>query len=300
MRGAIEIEEFFKGGKKSRESVKKSLRRAFSYGYRIGHVLNSNLDDSIKEIAKEMVAKDMLDFYPRYEQLKRVIRICSPYPTIAWKKLIRKELKNWYPEDLSKCIEDEDVDMWIREIAANRILFKEKELKLSIGFYTPIFERFPLLRKKAWKRLLERGLRSEELIKIIDLRILSISEEAQRLLEDRRKKGLQGIIVGKGKARGKARFIAGIKNLEKVKEGEIVLCEQLTPELVAPLLLSKIAGVVAEIPGKLAHAVLILREVEIPCVGDIYPLKRLIKEGELIEIDATGRFGEEKGIVRVL
>lgn len=111
-----------------------------------------------------------------------------------------------------------------------------------------------------------------------------------------RKNGyLKGQVTYKGrdkKLKGKVKIILNDKELKKIKKGEIVTCEMTTPKF-SPFL-SRIKAILTNDGGILCHAAIISREFKIPCIIGTKIATKVLKDGDLVEVDAN------KGIVRIL
>jgi pyruvate,water dikinase len=58
--------------------------------------------------------------------------------------------------------------------------------------------------------------------------------------------------------------------------------------------LRKAAAVVTDVGGMLSHAVITARELDIPCIVDTKNGSKVLKDGDVVEVDAG------KGIVTIL
>lgn len=88
---------------------------------------------------------------------------------------------------------------------------------------------------------------------------------------------------GKGIIRGKVRIINSINDYKKVKKGEIILTENLSPDLV--VLFPIIGGIVSERGGLLSHAVIVAKERNIPILAQVKNVCSSFKNGDEIEVD---------------
>lgn len=95
---------------------------------------------------------------------------------------------------------------------------------------------------------------------------------------------LAGEAISPGVVRGKAKVLASPyeKPLEK---GEILVTRATEPAW-TPVFMNA-AGVVLEVGGQLQHGAIIAREYNLPCVSGIHDVTRLIKDGDLLEVDGT-------------
>lgn len=105
-------------------------------------------------------------------------------------------------------------------------------------------------------------------------------------------KELRGNIAFIGKAVGSAKIVMGVDHLKKVKKGDILVSFSTNPQMVPVM---KIVGaIVTEQGGITSHAAIISRELHIPCLVGVKDATRVLKDGDVVEVDAF------KGIVRKL
>lgn len=104
---------------------------------------------------------------------------------------------------------------------------------------------------------------------------------------------IRGLTASRGRVRGTARVILhpeiGPLN---IAEGDILVCVEPTPEMI-PLLV-RAAGLVADRGGVLSHAAIVCRELSIPCVVGTYNATEVVRDGQVIELDA------DSGVVKAL
>lgn len=103
---------------------------------------------------------------------------------------------------------------------------------------------------------------------------------------------LRGRAANRGYGRGKAKIILGGKDFHKLKKGDILVVTNTSPDFVP--ILGKSAAIVAEEGGITTHVSVISRELNIPCVVGIPHITQIIKDGDLVEVDA------DRGIVRII
>ena len=102
-----------------------------------------------------------------------------------------------------------------------------------------------------------------------------------------RPRQLRGQPAGKGIAKGYARVIKNASDLTNVKQGEILVCDAIDPNMTFVIPLVK--GIVERRGGMLIHGAIIAREYGLPCVTGIPKATLFIKTGDLITVD--GYFG---------
>ncbi|MDO8566192.1 MAG: PEP-utilizing enzyme [Candidatus Moranbacteria bacterium] len=102
----------------------------------------------------------------------------------------------------------------------------------------------------------------------------------------------KGTPASSGKVSAKVRIVLGSNDFEKFKRGEVLVTQMTRP---AFLPLMKIAAaIVTDEGGLTCHAAIIARELHIPCIVGTKIATQVLKDGDLVEVDA------EKGFVRIL
>lgn len=105
-------------------------------------------------------------------------------------------------------------------------------------------------------------------------------------------KELKGIVVSKGKARGEVKILYSPKNLNKMEKGDILVAPMTSPDFIVAM--RKAAAVITDEGGMTCHAAIVSRELKIPCIVATRIATKVLKDGDLVEVDA------EKGIVKIL
>lgn len=103
---------------------------------------------------------------------------------------------------------------------------------------------------------------------------------------------LFGAVAYPGKARGMVKIVETVDDIHKMKKGDILLSETTYPALVPAM---KLAGaIVTNVGGLTCHAAIVSRELKIPCVVGTKIATQILKDGDLVEVDAN------KGIIKIL
>lgn len=114
--------------------------------------------------------------------------------------------------------------------------------------------------------------------------------EKYKLLEES-EKIVEGIAIGRKISTGYVHIIEDVKNIEKFKEGEILVTKQTDPDW-EPIM--KIAsGIVTEQGGSTSHAAIVSRELDVACIVGAKNATKKLKDGEEVTIDCSS----SKGIV---
>jgi pyruvate,water dikinase len=99
---------------------------------------------------------------------------------------------------------------------------------------------------------------------------------------------LQGEAASPGFASGSAILIKNATEINRVKEGQIMVISMTTPDFVPAM--KKVAGIITDKGGQTSHAAIVSRELGVSCVVGTKTATTTIKEGDIITIDgSTGR-----------
>ncbi|MEK6922033.1 MAG: PEP-utilizing enzyme, partial [Nanoarchaeota archaeon] len=182
-------------------------------------------------------------------------------------------------------------------------LFKKMQEKINlpkklIGFMFPDEIRESLRKQKATmnkKELEERRRLSILLVEKKKARYI-VGKEAEKMYEELQKSEtkqqseIKGQTAYPGKVQGTVCKVETYAELKKIKQGDI-LVTPMTSVTYVPYL-EKVAGIVTDEGGIICHAASIAREMKIPTVIGTKIATKILKDGDLVEVDA------EKGIVR--
>jgi len=103
---------------------------------------------------------------------------------------------------------------------------------------------------------------------------------------------IKGIIANKGYVKGYAKLVLLVSDLTKVKKGDIMVSITTHPDFVPAM--QRASAFVTDEGGMMSHAAIVSREMKKPCIVGCKSGTRLIKDGDLIEVDA------DKGIVKII
>ncbi len=103
---------------------------------------------------------------------------------------------------------------------------------------------------------------------------------------------VKGLPAAFGIAEGIARIVTGPEEFDRVKKGEIMVCIMTNPAWV--MVFTKIAAVVCDAGGALAHPAVVAREFGIPAVVGTTNATQRIKTGDRIRVNGS------TGIVDIL
>ena len=96
---------------------------------------------------------------------------------------------------------------------------------------------------------------------------------------------LTGLAASPGIASGKIKIVNNLSDLEKIKQGDILVTKMTNPDMVVSM--QKSAAIVTDDGGLTAHAAIVSREMGIPAVVGTKEATKKLKEGEIITVDGS-------------
>ncbi len=105
-------------------------------------------------------------------------------------------------------------------------------------------------------------------------------------------KELFGTCASPGKVRGVVKIVNLPEEMHKMKKGDIMVAHNTNPNLVPAM--KKAAALISEAGGLTCHTAIVARELKIPCVVGVPLADKVLKDGDLVEVDA------EQGVVKII
>ncbi|MFH1111667.1 MAG: PEP-utilizing enzyme [Patescibacteria group bacterium] len=103
---------------------------------------------------------------------------------------------------------------------------------------------------------------------------------------------IKGYVAQKGVIKGRVKIIETASDFSKMRKGNILVAQMTRPEYVPVIKLAR--AIVTDEGGLTCHAAIISREMKIPCVIGTQTATSVLKDGDIVEVNAN------KGIVRIL
>jgi pyruvate, water dikinase len=133
-----------------------------------------------------------------------------------------------------------------------------------------------------------------------ELKIISDNEaedffQSQNFKKEKIESGadtFKGNCASSGFAKGIVKIINKPEEMEKMEKGNIMVSHTTFPSLVPAM--KKAAAIVTEDGGITCHAAIVARELKTPCVTGIKIITKVLKDGDMVEVDAN------EGIVKIL
>ncbi|MEK6954624.1 MAG: PEP-utilizing enzyme [Candidatus Micrarchaeota archaeon] len=101
---------------------------------------------------------------------------------------------------------------------------------------------------------------------------------------------LRGMPACPGKANGKVKIINVMADMVKMEKGDILVSAATSPDLVPAM--KKAAAIITNEGGIMCHAAIVSRELNIPCIVGVKNANKILKDGDVVEVDAA------RGIIR--
>jgi pyruvate,water dikinase len=105
-------------------------------------------------------------------------------------------------------------------------------------------------------------------------------------------KEFKGFIASKGFVKGKAKIVLNREDFNKIKKGDILVASMTTPDMLP--LMKKASAFITDEGGITCHAAIVSREMKKPCIIGTKIATSVLKDGNLVEVDAN------KGIIKIL
>lgn len=96
---------------------------------------------------------------------------------------------------------------------------------------------------------------------------------------------LQGDCASPGRVRGQAKVINAPAEMVKMNVGDVLVSIATTPDLVPAI--KKASAIVTDVGGITCHAAIISRELGIPCVVGTRIATKVVKDGTVLDVNAT-------------
>jgi phosphohistidine swiveling domain-containing protein len=105
-------------------------------------------------------------------------------------------------------------------------------------------------------------------------------------------KELKGSVAYRGVLSGKVKIVMTAYEIEKVQEGDILVAPTTAPSYIIGM--NKASAFITDEGGITSHAAIVAREMKKPCIIGTKIATKVLKDGDLVEVDAN------QGVVRIL
>ncbi|MBW2966507.1 hypothetical protein KY342_05370, partial [Candidatus Woesearchaeota archaeon] len=236
-----------------------------------------SLDIKQKILVKEL--KLPFDLVILFEALKDIAIMQDEKKAITTKS--HYYLQNFYKElaaraktdylDFYFLLNEEIKDILLNSKDMKEIVKERKKLSISIV--------------KSGKEKILHGNEAKKYAK--KNKILLPSEEIEEEVNE-----FKGVTGSQGYAVGEVRIIEKPGEMSKFKQGEILVTTMTTPDFVP--IMNKAKAIITNEGGITCHAAIVSRELGIPCVIGTNIATRVLKDGDIVEVNA------DEGIVKLI
>ncbi|MDO8626941.1 MAG: PEP-utilizing enzyme [Candidatus Diapherotrites archaeon] len=227
------------------------------------------------------------------------------------RKKYLSELK--FDEKHKKLLQIAENLVWLKDYRKNQILFafyavenllKEISKKFNISlnqlrFVTPFDAKKYLLSNFSSEEL---NTRYSACVYLFDKgkNIFYVGEEAKKFHKSIKPKEefdlcaneLRGSSAVPGKVKGRIKLIILPEDMYKMNKGDILVAHATNPDVVPAM--KKASAIIADVGGLTCHAAIVSREMGIPCIVGTKYATKILKDNDLVEVDATN------GIIKIL
>lgn len=102
---------------------------------------------------------------------------------------------------------------------------------------------------------------------------------------------VNGMIAYRGVAKGTVKIVRMVSELDKVKEGDILVTQMTFPAFLPAM--NRAAAFVTDEGGITCHAAIVAREMKKPCIIGTKNATKVFKDGDTIEVDANKGFARK-------
>lgn len=97
---------------------------------------------------------------------------------------------------------------------------------------------------------------------------------------------LRGLPASLGRAKGKCRIVLSSNPgaISLIREGDVLVTDTTNPDMTP--IMRKVSAIVTDLGGVTSHAAIVCRELKIPCIVGTRKATSLLKEGQILEVDA--------------
>lgn len=133
---------------------------------------------------------------------------------------------------------------------------------------------------------------------ISGVKVVSLIKRFNNYFFNKNIKVFKGVVANKGIRKGHVKIINVIfsdkilAEIKKVQKGDVLVAQTTGPEIITAC--RKAGAIVTDEGGLTSHAAIVSRELGIPCVVGTKIASKVLKDGDLVEVDAN------KGVVKIL
>jgi len=197
-----------------------------------------------------------------------------------------------YVEKYSDKIDDTFIKFLVKKFPKNKNLSYNVSISETIKCADGLLSKIKILeiknRRKGWGLFNGKLYLKNDLMKELKRKKVFFEKEDISL----KTSSIHGMSACKGWARGNAQLILFKKKIFDFKKGKILVAAMTSPDFLPAIKKSK--AIITDEGGVTCHAAIVSRELHIPCIIGTRIATKIIKDGDLVELDAN------KGVVKIL
>ncbi|MBI2129527.1 hypothetical protein HYU07_04775 [Candidatus Woesearchaeota archaeon] len=116
--------------------------------------------------------------------------------------------------------------------------------------------------------------------------------EKRNELKDKNIKEIKGIAVSRGIYKGRVKAIKDLNKLDQANKGDVLVTIMTRPQF--NVCLKNVGAIITDDGGMLCHAAILAREFNIPAVVGTKIATKVLKNGDLVEVDAN------HGVIKII
>lgn len=276
---------FIKKNKKIFDEINKYVDEFIWFGTHHWMGNPYNMKKCIQQIKEEIDRKQNIKRLKATELDKPIWRLFSglAYWRTHCAEITCKVVYKSRPK-LNRCALEWGIDYWRFVHLPSMEILKN----LSLNLNTLKFPNFKAREKGYGCYLDDKGneiiITGEKLEKIKDVIIEKVNTNI---------KEIKGITVSKGKGViGKVKVLLAPKDFPSFKKGDILVAPETTPDFIPYMKMA--SAIVTQTGGVTSHAAIVSRELGIPCIIGAKIATRVLRDGDLVEVDAN------KGVIKII
>ncbi len=94
---------------------------------------------------------------------------------------------------------------------------------------------------------------------------------------------LKGLAASPGVASGKVKIVPDVKDMDKVKDGDVLVTGMTNPDMVPAM--KRASAIVTDKGGMTSHAAIVSRELGVPCIVGSKNATKVLKNGQIVTVD---------------
>lgn len=135
-------------------------------------------------------------------------------------------------------------------------------------------------------------LLSEKELSLFLTEIEAIVPDGKKLPKDEEIREIKGMIANPGVVQGTAKIILGASDFHKFNDGDIIVTTMTSVDFVP--LMGRASAFITNEGGITSHASIVSRELNKPCIIGTKIATKILKDGDLVEVDAN------RGLVKII